>query len=350
MEKLNIDGRLVGPGEPPYFIAEIGSNHNGDMDLARRLIDAAVVAGVDAVKFQSWSKQSLICREEYNRNTSYADTLRHFGTLEEMVEKYQLTPHQHEEIAAYCAEKGVLFISTPFSKSEADMLETLGLPFFKLASMDVNNLPLLAHVGAKGKPVMLSTGMSTLGEVEQALAVLREAGAGPVCLLHCISVYPPKAEDINLKNIPMLERVFEVPAGFSDHSQGTAIPLAAVALGASVIEKHFTMDHSLPGWDHWVSADLVEMEQLVSAGRSIFAALGSEVRKVSGDEQSKKMAFRRSAVAARALPAGHVITEADLDFKRPGSGIHPDEMGYIIGRALNRGLDEDDILRWEDLS
>lgn len=350
MEKLNIAGRLVGPGEPPYFIAEIGSNHNGDMDLARKLVDAAVEAGADAVKFQSWSKRSLVCREEYARNTKYADTLRHFGTLEEMVEKYQLTPEQHEEIAAYCAEKGALFMSTPFSKSEADMLDALGLPFFKIASMDVNNLPLLAHVGAKGKPVMLSTGMSTLGEVERALAVLREAGAGPVCLLHCIAVYPPKFEDINLKNIPMLEQVFEVPTGFSDHSQGTAIPLAAVAVGACVIEKHFTLDHAMPGWDHWVSADPGEMRQLVADGRNIFAALGSGVRTVNADEQAKKLAFRRCAVAARALPAGHVLEEVDLDFKRPGSGIHPDEVGYIVGRALKRSLDEDDILRWEDLS
>lgn len=349
MEALNIHGRLIGPDHPPYFIAEIGSNHNGDMELARKLIDEAAAAGADAVKFQSWSKQSLVCREEYARNTNYADTFRHFGSLEEMIEKYQLTPEQHREVAAYCAEKEVLFISTPFSKRETDMLDELGIPFFKIASMDVNNLPLLAHVGAKGKPVMLSTGMSTLGEVERALAVLRKTGCGPVCVLHCIAIYPPKYEDINLRNIPTLRRVFDVPVGFSDHSQGTAIPLSAVALGACVIEKHFTLDHAMPGWDHWVSADPSEMRQLVTEGLNIFAALGSEVRSVNADEQAKKQAFRRCCVAAKQLPAGHVLGEADLDFKRPGAGIHPDETRYLIGRKLKRDIGEDDILHWDDL-
>lgn len=229
------------------------------------------------------------------------------------------------------------------------MLDDLGIPFFKIASMDVNNLPLLAHVGAKGKPVMLSTGMSTLGEIERALTVLREAGSGAVCLLHCIAVYPPKYEDINLRNIPMLQRTFDVPVGFSDHSQGTAIPLAAVALGACVLEKHFTLDHAMPGWDHWVSADPAEMRQLVTEGRNIFSALGSEVRTVNADEKAKKFAFRRCCVAARPLPAGHILGEADLDYKRPGAGIHPDETRYLIGRTLKRDLGEDDILHWDDL-
>jgi len=349
MEALRIDGKLIGPEHPPYFIAEIGSNHNGDMDLARKLIDAVVETGADAVKFQSWSKKSLVSKAEFARNTKYADSFRHFGSLEEMVEKYQLTPQQHREVAAYCDKKGVTFISTPFSKPEVDLLDELGIPFFKIASMDVNNLPLLAEVGAKGKPVMLSTGMATLGEIERALAVLREAGSGVVSLLHCISIYPPKFEDINLRNIPMLQRTFDIPVGFSDHSQGTAIPLAAIALGACVVEKHFTLDRDMPGWDHWVSADPGEMSKLVAEGRNIFTALGSEVRSVNAEEQSKKLAFRRCCVAARPMPAGHVLGATDLDYKRPGAGIHPDETRYLIGRTLKRDLGEDDIVSWDDL-
>ena len=349
MEALNVGGRLIGPGQIPYFIAEIGSNHNGDMSLARKLIDAAADAGADAVKFQSWSKHSLISRAEYDRNTSYADTYRHFGSLEEMVEKYQLTPAQHVEIATYCAEKGVLFLSTPFSMDEVDLLIDVGAPLFKIASMDVNNLPLLEYVGSKGKPVLLSTGMSTLGEIETAIATLRGAGSGSIGILHCISIYPPKYEDINLRNIKMLQRVFDVPVGFSDHSQGTAIPLAAVALGACVIEKHFTLDHELPGWDHWVSADQGEMQTIVSEGRNIFRALGSEMRMVSTDEMAKRLAFRRCAVAASALLAGHVLTQRDLDFKRPGGGIDPSERKYLIGRVLKCDLAEDEILKWEHL-
>jgi N,N'-diacetyllegionaminate synthase len=349
MEAIRIDDRLIGPGQPPFFIAEIGSNHNGDMGLARNLIDAAVGTGADAVKFQSWSKSSLVCKAEFARNTKYEDSLRHFGSLEEMVEKYQLTPAQHRELSVYCAEKGVLFVSTPFSRPEVDLLDELGIPFFKIASMDVNNLSLLAHVGSKGKPVIISTGMATLGEIERAMVVLREAGSGPLCLLHCISVYPPKFEDINLKNIPMLQTAFNVPVGFSDHSQGTAIPLAALALGACVMEKHFTLDHEMPGWDHWVSADPGEMRQLVTDGRNIHMALGSEVRTVNAAEQAKKLAFRRCCVAARSLPVGHLLSETDLDFKRPGAGINPDEARYVIGRSLKRALDADDILSWDDL-
>lgn len=350
MEALRIGDKLVGPGHPPYFIAEIGSNHNGDMNLAFKLIDAVVDTGADAVKFQSWSKKSLVSKAEFARNTKYADTFRHFGSLEEMVEKYQLTPLQHHDVAAYCRKKGVTFISTPFSKPEVDLLVELGIPFFKIASMDVNNLALLAEVGSRGKPVMLSTGMATLGEIERAVAVLRDAGSGTVCLLHCISIYPPKFEDINLRNIPMLQRAFDVPVGFSDHSQGTAIPLAAIALGACVVEKHFTLDPEMPGWDHWVSAAPDEMRKLVTEGRNIFAALGSEVRRVNAEEQSKKLAFRRCCVAARPLPAGHVLGTKDLDYKRPGNGIHPDEACYLIGRTLKRDLGEDDILHWDDLN
>jgi N,N'-diacetyllegionaminate synthase len=319
------------------------------MDLARKLIDAVVETGANAVKFQSWSKKSLVSRAEFARNTKYADTFRHFGSLEEMVEKYQLTPEQHHEVVAYCRQKGVTFVSTPFSKSEVDLLEKLGVPFFKIASMDVNNLPLLSEVGARGKPVMLSTGMATLGEIERALDVLRNAGCGPVSLLHCISIYPPKFEDINLCNIPMLQRTFDVPVGFSDHSQGTAIPLAAIALGACVVEKHFTLDPDMPGWDHWISAAPAEMSKLVAEGRNVFSALGSEVRLVSAEEQTKKLAFRRCCVAARPLRAGHVIEMMDLDFKRPGTGIHPDEAPYVIGRTLRRNIAEDDILQWNDL-
>jgi len=348
MEALNIYGRQIGKGHPPFFIAEIGSNHNGDMRLARKLIDEAVAAGADAVKFQSWTKDSLVCKEEYERNTKYADTTRHFGSLEEMIEKYQFTPEQHQEIATYCEKKEILFISTPFSMDEADLLEKLGVPFFKIASMDINHLPLLEHIGSKGKPVILSTGMSSLGEIERALTILRRAGSGPLCLLHCIAVYPPKYEDINLKNIQMLQRAFDVPVGFSDHTQGTSIPLAALALGACVIEKHFTLDHDMPGWDHWISADPVEMRQLTKEGMNIFNALGSEVRVINSDELAKKLAFRRSCVAAKLLPSGHIMTKQDLNYKRPGNGIHPDEFNYIIGRTLKRNVGEDKILSWED--
>lgn len=349
MEAVNLDGRMVGPGYPPYIIAEIGSNHNGDMDLCKRHIDTARDCGADAVKFQSWSKASLISKAEYARNTSYADKHRHFGSLEDMVEKYQFTAEQHREIADYCAARDITFLSSPFSNTEVDLLESLNVPCFKVASMDINYLPFLEYIGSKGKPVLLSTGMATLGEIEQAVSCLRSSGSGPVILLHCISIYPPAYEDIHLKNIPSLQQAFDLPVGFSDHSVGTSIPLAAVTLGACIIEKHFTLDKEMEGWDHWISADPAELKVIVEEGKNIFRALGSSVRTVSPAEMEKRVKFRRRAVLARPMKQGETIQPADLDFKRPGNGIAPDERSYVLGKALVRDMDDGDELEWSDL-
>lgn len=227
MDELNVAGRKIESGHPPYIVAEIGSNHNGDMNLCRRTIDAAKEAEADAAKFQSWSKASLIGRAEFDRNTKYAKQDRSALTLEQAVERYQLTPEQHREIAAYCRECGVTFFSSCFSPEEVDLLESLDVPVYKIASMDVNHLPLLTYVARTAKPVILSTGMATLGEIERALDVLRRGGSGPVVLLHCVSIYPCPPADVNLRNIPTLERAFGVPVGFSDHTLGNAVPDAS---------------------------------------------------------------------------------------------------------------------------
>jgi N-acetylneuraminate synthase len=349
MEKLNINGRLVGKGELPYIIAEVGSNHNGDMVLCKELISAAKDCGADAVKFQSWSKESLICRAEYARNTFYGDKHRHFGTLEEMVEKYQFTPEMHQEACEYCKEIDIHFLSSAFSPAEVDLLDSLGINCFKVASMDVNHLLLLEYIGSKGKPVILSTGMATFGEIETALKVLLESGSGPVSLLHCISIYPPDYESINLRNMYTFKQAFEVPVGFSDHTIGAAISLAAVALGACIIEKHFTLDKNMAGWDHWLSADAAELDFIVREGRNIFHALGSTTRKLSDLEIEKRKKFRRRIVIKRPVTKGKTLTENDLDYKRPGNGIHPYELPYVVGRKVRRDLDEDAELEWTDL-
>ena len=348
-QKLNLRGRLVGPGEPPYIIAEAGSNHNGDMKLCRQLIDSAAACGADAIKFQSWSKSSLICAAEYARNTEYADKSRHFGTLEQMVERYQLTPEQHRDVAAYCRTRGIAFLSSCFSREEVDLLESLDVPAFKIASMDINHLPLLEYVARKSKPVILSTGMATVGEIGRALGVLQGGGAGPVALLHCVSVYPPAYESINLRNIAMLQQTFDVPVGFSDHTLGTAISLAAVACGACIVEKHFTLDKKMDGWDHAVSADPPEMEIIVREGRNVFASLGATLRRVSEEEVEKRKKFRRRIVVNRRMKKGERLRLEDIDFKRPGTGIHPDEFAYVVGRLLARDVAADDELEWSDL-
>jgi N,N'-diacetyllegionaminate synthase len=340
---LNGHGRSIGPGEPPFVIAEIGANHNGDIDLAFQLIDAARACGVDAVKFQSWSKSSLFSSAEYARRRRTA------GGLEADVERYQLTRLQHREIAAYCGDMGMPFLSSVFSPCEVELVDSLDAPAFKIASMDVTHLPLLACVARRHKPVILSTGMATLGEIERAIAVLKSEGSGPIVLLHCVSTYPTAPADVNLRNIDMLSRTFDLPVGFSDHTLGTAVPLAAIALGACVIEKHFTLDRTMEGWDHSISADPSEMRALVDGAREVFAALGSPIRTVSATELEKRKSFRRRLVAAHPLACGTRLTAEDVDFKRPGTGIGPDELTYAVGRTLARDLHADDELEWSDL-
>jgi len=333
----------------PYIIAEIGANHNGDMDLAKKMIDSAVDCGCDAVKFQSWTPKSLIAKEEYDRNQSYDDSpKKHFGSLKEMVEKYYLRDDQHEELKNYCQEKGVDFCSSPFSKQEVDLLVKLNVPFLKIASMDINNIPFLKYAAKTMKPIVVSTGMSTLAEIETAVQTIKNEGNNNIVLLHCISIYPPKDKDIHLRNITMLQQAFDLPIGFSDHSFGASIPLASVALGACIIEKHFTLDKDLPGWDHEISANPIEMKTICEDSKKIAAALGNVFRTVSDEEEQKKYKFRRSIVSSKKLKKGDVITESDLAFKRPGTGIPPNEYNYLIGRKLNTDLEEDSLLNWNN--
>jgi N,N'-diacetyllegionaminate synthase len=336
---IKLGGRAVGPGQAPYVIAEIGSNHNGDMALCRRLIDAAVTAGVDAVKFQSFSIEGLLARQEYSGQDGFFRD----------VERYRLMPDQHRTVKAYCDEKGVTFCSTPFSAGEVDLLEEVGAPFFKIASMDVNNPALLRYVARKKRPIVLATGMATLGEIERAVEMIRGEGNEQLVLLHCVSLYPPAYGRMNLRNIEMLHEVFGLPVGFSDHTLGIGCPLAAIALGACVIEKHFTLDKKLEGWDHAVSADAAEMAAIVREGRAVWESLGRYERVVSSEEVEKRAAFRRSLVTKRAMKAGELLSERDVGFKRPGTGIPPDEVQFAVGRKLVEDLAADQVVRWSHL-
>jgi N-acetylneuraminate synthase len=350
VNEIELGGVLVGDGHPPYVIAEIGSNHNGDMDLCRRLIDAAADAGAHAVKFQSWSERSLIAREEYDRNLDYDDKKKHFGSLREMVRAYQLTPEQHLQAREWCRERGVAFCSSAFSPEEVDLLDELDVPFYKVASMDVTYLPLLRYVAARQRPVVLATGMATLGEIERAVDVVRSGGNEQLALLHCVSIYPPDYDTIRLHNIPMLRDVFDVPVGFSDHTLGTSIPLASVALGACIIEKHFTIDKDMEGWDHAISADPGELRTIVDESARVWKALGGRPRVVTEAEVEKRGRFRRSLVLRRDVPAGRRLDEGDLTAKRPGIGISPADLEYVVGRSLRADMREDDVLRWDDLT
>lgn len=350
MEHVMLGDRPVGDGCQPYFIAEIGSNHNGDMDLCVSMIDAAKAAGAHAVKFQSWSSESLVSAAEYRRNTSYADTKRHFGSLRDMVERYQFTPEQHRLIAQYCADTGVTFASSAFSAEEIALLEELEVPFHKVASMDINNLPLLKLFGATQKPILLSTGMATIDEIKKAIGLLQQYDC-PIVVLHCVSLYPPPDNRVNLRNIDMLRDTWGMPVGFSDHTLGTEAAVAAVARGACIIEKHFTTDADMEGWDHRVSATPEVFADMVRRCDKAYAMLGSYERTVCEEEHEKRIRFRRSAVAKQVLPRGTRLSEECVCFKRAGiaDGISPANFAKYIGAQLRTDIEADEPIHTADV-
>jgi N-acetylneuraminate synthase len=334
----------------PYIIAEIGANHNGDMDLAKKMIDSAVTCGCDAVKFQSWNNKSLISNTGYKENTIFTDSKKkHFGSLEEMVDKYYLREEQHFELKKYCKTKGIDFSSTPFSKVEVDLLNELEVDFYKVASMDINNYPLLKYLAKFNKPILISTGMANLGEIEKAVKTVENEGNYKIIILHCVAIYPPLNTDLNLRNITMLQNTFGYPVGFSDHSLGYVAPLTSVVLGACVIEKHFTIDKDLPGWDHEISANPEEMKKIVEDSKIIYQSLGNFKRTVSKAEEEKKKVFRRSIVLNKSLKSGDKIKENDISFKRPGTGITIEQINTVLGRRLKNNIKKDELISLDDL-
>lgn len=336
----------------PYYIAELGSNHNGDMELARRLIIEAKESGADCVKFQSWSKDSIFSRKKYEDNYFVADDYRGRSdyTLEQIVEEYSISENELLEMKSYADEVGIDCISTPFSKKEADFLvEEMEAPFIKVASMDLNNLPFLKYLAAKQKPLIISTGLSELYEIDRAVKAIEDEGNRNIVILHCVASYPPADKDINLNNIKTLMSAYpDYCIGFSDHSIGFEVPLAAIALGASVIEKHFTLDKDMPGWDHKVSATKEEMSIVVNGGRRIVEAMGA-FRVCATETTEKKVEFRRSIVLTRDMKAGEVITNECIDYKRPGTGLEPSLTEIVVGLKVNKDLEFDHILCKDDL-
>lgn len=336
----------------PYIIAELGSNHNGDMELAKKLIIEAKEAGAHCVKFQSWSKDSIFARKKYEDNYFIADDYRDRTdyTLEEIVDAYSISEEELLEMKKFADELDIDCTSTPFNKKEADFLvDKLESPFIKVASMDLNNYPFLEYLAKKGKPMVISTGLSELYEIDKAVKTIENAGNSQIVILHCVSTYPPIDSDVHLNNIKTLMATYpEFPIGFSDHTLGVSIPLASVALGACIIEKHFTLNKNMEGWDHKVSATKDEMKEIVDNSIRISEALGS-FRITATESDEKKKEFRRSIVLTRDIKKGEVITYEDIDYKRPGGGFDPDMTDFIIGRTVNKDLEFDHILTKEDI-
>lgn len=334
----------------PYVIAEIGANHNGDMNLAKKMIDSAKECGADCVKFQSWSKDTIFSKKTYEDNYFLADDYRNRTdyTLEEIVDAYHIGAEEHRELKRYCDSINIDFNSTPFSKKEVDLLvDELDVPFIKIASMDLNNIPFLKYIAGKNKPVVISTGLCGLADVSDAVDCLNHNGCNEVILLHCVSIYPPKDEQVNLNNIDMLRTAFGCKVGYSDHTLGTVAPIMSLAKGVCIIEKHFTLDKNMIGWDHKISANPTELRTICEAAGHSYKMLGTSSKSVH-ESQERRDAFQRSIVAARTIEKGQIIKEEDIDYKRPGTGIAPKYYQFVVGKEAKRTILYDEIIRLED--
>lgn len=349
MKAIEILGRQIGPGQPCFIIAEAGVNHNGSLEMARRLVDVAVQAGADAVKFQTFRAEKVISPQA--RKAAYQLQTTDPGESQlDMVKRLELPFDAFQELHAYCQDKGILFMSTPFDEESADFLAELGVAVFKIPSGEITNLHFLEHVAHKGKPMIISTGMSYLGEVEAAVRAIEEVGNGYLVLLHCVSNYPADPADVNLRAMHTLAAAFGVPVGYSDHTLGIEVAIAAVALGACVIEKHFTLDCSLPGPDHRASLEPDELAALVRGIRTIEAALGHGRKEPAASEANTVAVARRSLVAARDIPAGTVLAEEMIAIKRPGTGLPPGMRPHLIGRTARITIPAGTLLTLEMLT
>lgn len=330
------DGYSLSDFGKPYIVAEMNTSHFGKLETAKTMIDEAKEAGCNCVKFQSWTTDSLYSKTYYEQNPIAKRFVKGFSFSEE----------QLEELALYCKKIGISFSSTPYSNSEVDFLvDKCKVPFVKVASMDLNNHIFLDYIGKKGVPIILSTGMGDMQEIREAIKVLEKTGNKNICILHCISIYPPEISTIRLNNILGLREEFpNYPIGFSDHSIGIEIPVASIALGACLIEKHFTLDKSKIGMDNQVATEPDEMKTLVQSCNNVQLALGTKERIVLEEELKKRKEMRRSVVANKDLKAGDIIKLEYLDVKRPGTGIAADKIFELVGKKLGKDVDKDSVI------
>ena len=331
-----------------FIIAEAGVNHNGSLDLALKLADAAREAGADAVKFQTFKADLLTSAGAGLAAYQKATQPKGFSQLE-MLRRLEIGPEFHRKLVSYCQRIGIEFLSSAFDERSADLLAELGVRIFKVPSGEITNLPYLHHLARMRKPAILSTGMSTLGEVEEAVDVFRSHAVTDLTLLHCVTEYPAPFDQVNLRAMLTLGAAFGVPVGYSDHTPGIEIAIAAVALGACVIEKHLTLDRSLPGPDQAASLEPAEFGRMISAIRNVEKALGTGIKAPAPCERPNLVVARKSVVAMRDLAKGHQIEAADLGVKRPGDGVPPKMLPFLIGRTLRVDVARDEVITWSHL-
>jgi N,N'-diacetyllegionaminate synthase len=330
---------------PILIIAEAGVNHNGDLDLARQLIDVAADAGADLVKFQTFSADRLVTREA-KKSAYQSATTGSAETQHQMLSRLELSANMHHELIAYCATRNIGFFSTGFDIESVDFLISLGINHFKIPSGEITNLPYLRHIGQFSKPVIISTGMATMGDIEAAIDVLVQAGTtrSLITVLHCTTEYPTPMAEVNLRAMQSIHAAFGVAVGYSDHTVGIEVSIAAATLGATVIEKHFTLDRSLPGPDHKASLEPWELKAMVEAIRNIEIALGDGIKRLTPSESRNKPVARKSLVASKAIKTGEVLSAENITTKRPGTGISPMNWDDVMGRKVSRDFVVDDLI------
>jgi N,N'-diacetyllegionaminate synthase len=347
--EFRVGGRPVGPGNPTYVIAEVGVNHDGSVADALRLVDVAADAVADAVKFQTFDPAALV--SEAAPLANYQAERSAAASQLEMLEALVLPPAELRQIQERCAERGIAFLSTPFDELSARTLLDLDVPAFKVGSGDLTNLPLLTALARAGLPMIVSTGMATMDEVADAVRAIQDAGDPPIALLHCVSSYPTPPDRANLRAMDALASAFpDAVIGYSDHCLGLEVSLAAVARGAAVLERHITLDRTRSGPDHALSLEPDELAALVAGVRTVESSLGDGDKRPVDVELNTRDVARRSLVAARDLPEGHVLRELDIAIKRPGGGLPPGDAAKVIGATLRRAIGHDEPLRQDDLS
>jgi pseudaminic acid synthase len=346
MDRVNIGGRSVGDGQPTFVVGEAGSNHDLKLSQAKRLIEVAAAAGCDAVKFQTFKADRIVAKVKVR--PSYLDALTSpYESMHDIFSKVELPYEWHSELRDHAKAHGLLFFSTPFDEESADLLDSLEVPCFKIASFELNHLPLLEHVARKRRPMIVSTGMADLSDIEDALAVIRRHHE-EVILLHCASAYPAAARDANLRAMATMREAFGVPVGFSDHTPGWSVSTAAVALGACVVEKHFTIDKTLPGPDHPFALDPPELAEMVRALREVEASLGTgRKRRVAAEEELHTLA-RRRIFAILDIPEGTTITREMVGILRGTDGLEPKYLERLLGHKARRSIAAHTALTWDD--
>ncbi|MFX1537421.1 MAG: N-acetylneuraminate synthase [Promethearchaeota archaeon] len=336
MKTVKMGGKIVGEGAPTFMIAEAGLNHNGKLELAKKLVRKAAEVEADAVKFQTFVTEEFVSKND--------------KPMYKLFKKLELSFSDFQELSDLSKDVGIMFLSTPLDFKTVNFLEKLDVPAFKIASGDLTNHPFLEYIAKKNKPVILSTGMATLEEVEEAVNLINSTGNNKLVLLHCVSTYPAPFEDANLRAICTLKQAFHVPVGFSDHTLNTLTPVAAVAIGASMIEKHFTLSKKLAGPDHRCSFDVNEFGKMVESIRQVEKMLGSSVKKPVKSEIAILKLARRSLVAKKKIHKGTRITEEMLAFKRPGDGISPTRKNIVIGRTAKVDIGRDELITLDKLN